>query len=125
MTESSTHLPTEIPTVPRPAVIEKLSITPVPRDDELFWRYAVTVERAENGLFAVRLGIAHCLSTDNQFDDEPPRAFRSVDWLAEHRFTLDEACDRAQGICRYIPWAGVTAQQYADTILNQPTTETQ
>ena len=63
-----------------------------PLESDLF---AITVEYRGHGLWAV-LKRRECLSKSDEWDYEPLPSSREDDWLAEHRFDLDTALERAK-----------------------------
>ena len=59
--------------------------------------FAVTVEWRGEGRWAVKWA-GRCLSVDGRWDYESIPSERTDEWLATHRFTCDEALERAKQV---------------------------
>jgi hypothetical protein len=70
--------------------------------------WALTVEDRGRGLWAVMRG-PYCLDADGALDREPQPSSREDDWLAAHRFTLDEALALAREHAPKVTVNGMTA----------------
>lgn len=75
----------------------------------------VTVADRGRGMWAVLEGRggSMCLGRDGEFDWEPSPSNRTDEWLASHRFTLDEALALAREQALRITINGYTTQQAA------------
>jgi hypothetical protein len=73
--------------------------------------WKVTVEYRGNDLFAVCMPVRKCLGRDGTWDYEVRPSEREDDWLAAHRFPLDEALDLARQWAPRIKLNGMTAAE--------------
>jgi hypothetical protein len=69
----------------------KYDVSVLPRDDINRSAWSITVEYRGNDKYAVLIRGHLCLSRDGTSEIEPVRDDRTDEWLAEHRFSLDEA----------------------------------
>jgi hypothetical protein len=92
-----------------PMVTEyRLSILPDGHvDAEVFAVYVGWRGDGKWGVFC----LGSCYSADGQWDQEPSPSNRSDEWLAAHRFPLDEALALAQRVLPTVSWNGWTAEQ--------------
>ncbi|MEU5945119.1 hypothetical protein ABZ793_06100 [Micromonospora sp. NPDC047465] len=72
---------------PRPT---EYTVCALPEDDINAHSYAITVAYRGRGLWAVTR-YRRCLGTDGEWDWESIPSEREDEWLATHRFALDEA----------------------------------
>lgn len=63
----------------------------VVRTGELQRRGRFVVSVLDVDVWAIRRGAGACLSRDGKWVREPQPSSRTDEWLAEHRFTLEEA----------------------------------
>ena len=75
------------------------TVSMLPEDDIDSEVWQIRVEYAGHGRRAVRAG-ARCFNRSGEQEPEPIPSSRTDGWIAEHRFTLDEALDLA---CRELP----------------------
>ena len=76
--------------------------------------WAVQVSWRGNDLWAVKLHGRQCLGADGEWDWESLPSGRTDEWLATHRFTLEEALRRAREVCPTITVNGLTALDVAE-----------
>jgi hypothetical protein len=69
----------------------KYDVSILPRDDINRSAWSITVEYRGNDKYAVLIRGHWCLSRDGTSEIEPVRDDRTDEWLADHRFSLDEA----------------------------------
>lgn len=72
--------------------------------------FTVTVELRGRSLWAVRNG-GRCLSTQGDWDYEPLSSSRSGDWVARHRFRLEQALTLAREVVPELRLMGRTLAQ--------------
>lgn len=70
-------------------------VTAYPGDDLNTYLFAITVEYAGHGKWAIRR-LSSCLGTDGEWDYEPSPSNRADEWLDSHRFTLGRALALAE-----------------------------
>ncbi len=85
----------------------------VPEDSVNHYSYLITVEHRGDGRWAV-LHTGACLSRDGEWDWEPSSSNREDDWLDNHRFSRQEALDRAAAAAPHITVNGFTVQDGLD-----------
>ncbi len=71
--------------------------------------FTVRVEYRGRGKWAVLHGARRCLGSDGEWDWESIPSEREDDWLATHRFTLEEALELARKHAPRITVNGMTA----------------
>jgi hypothetical protein len=71
--------------------------------------WAVTVEYRGMGRWAVLGSAGRCLSAGGEWDWEPRPSSRDDDWLAGHRFALDDALALAREHAPKVTINGMTA----------------
>jgi hypothetical protein len=71
--------------------------------------WAVTVEYRGPGSWAVLMRAGMCLGADGEWDYEPRPSSREDDWLASHRFSLDDALALAREHAPKVTVNGMTA----------------
>lgn len=102
-------------TAPEPAVnvtATTYTVSVLPDDNIDHDTYAITVEARGNGLWAV-LRHRWCLGSDGEWEFEPIPSERTDEWLASHRFPLDEAVELARRAAPKVRVNGMTAAQVA------------
>ena len=85
------------------ATASEVSVFPDEVMDASTWTLSVEYRGADRWAVLARAGSRTCLSRDGEWEWEISPSERTGEWLAEHRFSLDEALDMAR---RYAP--GVT-----------------
>lgn len=95
--------PDNLPSVPdvfgeRPFVqITKFDVSCFPVDDEEHGHFSVTVEYRGRDLWAV-MRHGECLNANGEWDYETRPSEREDDWIAAHRFTMQEAIRLARQV---------------------------
>jgi hypothetical protein len=88
----------------------RYEVTCYPYDDINRSSLEVTVEYRGRGKWAVLLR-TRCLGADGEWDWERLPSERADDWLAEHRFELDDALRRAKEIAPTLTLNGSTIDE--------------
>lgn len=83
------------------------TVTCLPEEVEDAHVWALTVEYRGRGLWAVKRH-SHCLSRAGEWDYEMRPSGREDEWIAEHRFPLGEALDRAKAAAPHVIVNGMT-----------------
>lgn len=91
-------------------VVYEVGVLPLDHDDAHSFR--ITVEWRGGESWAV-LHMRYCLGVDGEWDWEAHPSERSDDWLAAHRFPLDEALRLAREAAPGIRVNGRTAAEVA------------
>lgn len=90
--------------------VTEYTVSVLPEDDINASAYAVTVAYRGRGLWAVLLR-SFCLGRDGEWDFEMLPSSREDEWLAEHRFTREEALELAKAEAPHISVNGRTAAE--------------
>jgi hypothetical protein len=94
----------------RPFVqITKLDVSCFSLDDEEHGHFSVTVEYRGRDLWAV-MRHGECLNADGGWDYEMRPSSREDEWLATHRFPMNEAIRRAREIAPTLTVNGWTVE---------------
>ena len=94
--------------------IESMSFSPIPLDNYNRVSWQVTVDWRGGDRFAVRRG-PYCLSrSTGSWDYEHIPSERRDDWLADHRFSIDDAKAAAMRLCSSVAINGLTAAAVAE-----------
>jgi hypothetical protein len=91
------------------ATVLDVSVLPLDFEDRFLW--SITVEYRGRNLWAVKHGMHQCLGSDGTWDWESIPSERTDEWLATHRFPLDEALALARGMAAKITFRGITPQE--------------
>lgn len=83
------------------------TITCLPEDNYDGHAWNITVEWRGAGLWAVKRNV-HCLGRDGEWSHEHIPGEREDEWLAEHRFPLDEALRLAKEAAPHVIVNGMT-----------------
>lgn len=103
--------------VPVSTTITAYTVCAASLDNPEHWYWAVTVENAGHGRWAVRRG-PYALSVDREWDHEPQPSSRTDTWLEKHRWKdLDEALASARQAAPDVTINGIRA---ADLAPDQP-----
>jgi hypothetical protein len=73
------------------------------------WHWCLYVEYRGAGRWCVTRGGRQCLSRNWAWDWEPSNSSREESWNAEHRFSLEEALERAKRAAPGVTLSGLTA----------------
>lgn len=87
------------------------SVTAFPDDDINSTVWLITIEARGFGRWAV-CHFRQCLGADGEWDYEPRPSSREDDWIADHRFDLDEATRLAREALPRLVVNGRTAGQF-------------
>jgi hypothetical protein len=98
--------------------VEEISISPIPVGDINRPGWAVTVTFGGREVDGVKLygvkNLGRALSRDGTWDHEPIPSSRTDEWLAEHRFPLEEAMTLARSVAHTITWNSLSADDVAE-----------
>lgn len=90
--------------------VVKVAVSLLPLDHDASSYYTVMVEYRGPGRWAVtRHG--NCLSRSGEWDYESMPSSRTDDWLAEFRFTYDEAIEAAAKVAPTLKVNGMSVQE--------------
>ncbi|MEU9752191.1 hypothetical protein AB0D90_03515 [Streptomyces althioticus] len=104
MTDTTTH-------DTRPMVrISELEVCALPADHEAYLAYVLRIRQLSGGWAVVRPG-DRCLGRDGTWTYGAQQGDRDDTWLADHRFSLAEAVERAQEAAARLTVRGCTAAQ--------------
>lgn len=97
-------------------------VSVLPRDDinASSWSCIVAYRGADR--WAVSR-YSQCLNRDGTWDYERVPSEREDDWLTEHRFSLDEAIDRAKQAAPHLRTNGLTAVDVLERIRERGSSE--
>lgn len=96
------------------------AVSCLPEDNVNAYHFTLKVEYRGYGKWAVLIG-PYCYSADGEYDYEPSSSSRTDEWLATHRFDLDEALELAQ---RCAPLMTVNGHTVADALLDKEARKT-
>jgi hypothetical protein len=86
------------------------TVSALPEDDINADLFAITVEYRGRGLWAVKR-LSQCLAADGSWSYEPTPSGREDDWLAEHRFSREEALRLAEAAAPGVTVNGITVAE--------------
>lgn len=110
MDQPSPSLPDGVDSGAPPYVqITRFDVSCFPVDGEDHGHFAVTVEYRGRDRWAV-LRHGQCLNTDGEWDYEIRVSERDDEWIAAHRFTMQEALRRAREIAPTLTVNGWTVE---------------
>jgi hypothetical protein len=94
----------------------------LPRDDINASTWSCQVAYRGRDRWAV-VHYGQCLSRDGKWDYERIPSEREDEWLAEHRFSLDEAIERAKQVAPHLRTNGLTAVDVLERIRERGSSE--
>ncbi len=106
MTAAAAKLP--IPGTVAYQMTSRYTITCLPEEDDDFSMWAVTVEYRMRGRWAVTQRGIFTLNADGTWDLDPGCRNDDDDWLATHRFGLEDALELAREAAPHVKVNGMT-----------------
>lgn len=90
--------------------VDRYSISSLPDNDRERDLFTIHVDRRGHDSWAVLLRGAFCLSVEGEWEYEHIPSDRTADWLAEHRFDLDDAMTWARHMLDTVVVNGMTVE---------------